>query len=268
MQVHPWRKARSLAALLWACLALFSTGAHAQVIISEVMYDPSGPNLGRQWIEVWNEGSATAAISRWAIEAEGKGHPLRLVQGTSTLLSGEHAVIAADPKKFLADWPAFSGTLLRAAISLRGRGDALALKNGTADQDRVSYSSDSGAVGDGRSLNRDSLGGWLALGPTPGATHGPVPIPAPLPIPAKASSTLPQAGQKKAVRAKKPPVPKAPKPKKVPTLTLVASSLQGTDSPRQAEPLSASQVLFLGTGIVAAAAFLIALVLRPGGSRE
>lgn len=237
-------------------------------MVSEVMYDPPGPNLGRQWMEVWNEGSTTAYLSGWTVETEGKNHPLRLIQGTSTLSVGEYAVIAEDSKKFLADWPAFSGTLLRAAIALKGRGDTLALKNGKADGDRIFYSSDSGAVGDGQSLNRALSGGWQALDPSPGMAHGPVPVPASVSVPAKAAPAPAKTAQKAARAKKAGSVPKAPKPKKVPALTLVASSLEGTDSPRQAEPLSVSQVLFLATGILAALAFLLVLLFRGGDSKE
>ena len=41
--------------------------AHANLEITEVMYDPQGANTSHQWIEVYNNGSDSIDLTNWFI---------------------------------------------------------------------------------------------------------------------------------------------------------------------------------------------------------
>ncbi|TAL49443.1 PKD domain-containing protein [Patescibacteria group bacterium] len=140
----------------------------AQVVISEIMYDLSGTDTDREWVEVQNQGSSAVDLSQWRFFEGNTNHTLNIVQGNATLGAGEYAVIADNSAKFLLDWPNFSGILFDSSFSLGNTGETLVLRDeaGT-DRDTISYSSSLGAAGDGNSLHRS--GGNLTAGtPTPG----------------------------------------------------------------------------------------------------
>src|SRR3990167_3595046 len=94
------------------CLALlFPTATSAQIIISEIMYDPAGVDSGHEWAELYNAGSDSAVInSDWRF-SDGANHTLNLVQGTSTLAAGQFAVLVDNASIFLSEHPDYAGWL-------------------------------------------------------------------------------------------------------------------------------------------------------------
>ena len=135
-------------------------------IITEIMYDLSGADTGREWIEVQNNGGEAISFAQWRFWEANANHTLTLVLGEATTSAGSFAVFADNPEKFLIDWPDFSGTLFDSSFSLANTGEALALKSGDTLIDEVSYASTTGAAGDGNSLQKTSSG-WIAAAPTP-----------------------------------------------------------------------------------------------------
>ncbi len=143
----------------------------ADVALSEIMYDLSGSDTGREWVEIVNTGGASVEIatSTWKFFEDGTNHGLNLFQGSTILPPGGFAVIVDNPQKFLLDWPAFSGTIFDSVFSLGNTGETIALKMGTTTvSDQVSYTSGQGGAGDGNSLQKVS-GVWQGTLPTPGA---------------------------------------------------------------------------------------------------
>jgi hypothetical protein len=152
-------------------MAAFPSVSHASVQITEIMYDLEGSDTGREWVEVTNRGDSAVDISAFRLFEGGVNHRLTSVQGTTVLSAGASAIIADDTTKFLADWPAFSGSLFDSSFSggLSNTGELLTLRNGDlADEDSITYSSEWGASGDGTSLAR-SGSAFSAAAPTPGA---------------------------------------------------------------------------------------------------
>lgn len=148
--------------------------AFAGVVITEIMYDLDGlSDTGREWIEIQNNGSSQIDLAGWKLFEANTNHGITAAGSqTFVLPAGAYAVIADNVEKFLADWPSFSGTFFDSLFSLSNTGEALALRNSElADSDAVTYSSDWGAQGDGKSLQKIG-GGWVAALPTPG--FGPV----------------------------------------------------------------------------------------------
>jgi hypothetical protein len=144
--------------------------AAAQVYISEIVYDPAGSDTGHEWVEVCSDSAAD--IANWKFNEANTNHGLSSVQGGTNLSVGGCAVIADDTTKFLADHSGFSGVLFDSSFSLNNTGETLALKDGTLNViDSVTYSSDSGAAGDGNSLQKIN-GVWTAAMPTPGTAQG------------------------------------------------------------------------------------------------
>lgn len=133
------------------------------------MYDLEGSDTGREWIEVLNDGPSAIDISGFKLFEGGVNHTLSIVSGSAVLSPGSYAVIADDPEKFKADWPSFSGILFDSAFSLSNSGETLTLKDASvSEEDTVSYSSSSGAAGDGLSLVR-SGSEFSAATPSPGS---------------------------------------------------------------------------------------------------
>ena len=94
-----------------------------------------------------------------------------MVQGTSSIAAGESILISNNPQKFLVDYPAYVGTLVKSAFSLINTGESLTLKdNALAALDTVTYSSSMGAAGDGNSLHLTSTGAWVPGAPNPGSS--------------------------------------------------------------------------------------------------
>ncbi len=148
--------------------------SHGQVYINEIMYDLSGSDTGREWVEVYNGGGVGVDIAGWKFleSVSASNHALTQIQGVSLIPAGGFAVISVDPTKFLLDVPGFSGNLFKASFSsLNNTGSTVVLKDGSGTVvDQAVYTSDQGANGDGNSLQKNSAS-WISATPTPGATN-------------------------------------------------------------------------------------------------
>lgn len=153
-------------------LLLLAHTVSAQVVITEIMYDPEGSDTGYEWIEIENRGSAPVVIgegkSGWKFFEDGTHHALVSVRGETTLGVGAIGVIADNADNFLEANPSFNGTLFDSSFSLKNTGETIALKNSDGvEESSVSYDPTLGAQGDGNSL-QEKDGAWVATSPTPG----------------------------------------------------------------------------------------------------
>jgi hypothetical protein len=153
-----------------AILLVFPYSIHAQVVITEVMYDLEGTDSGREWIEVKNTGTAPVDLSLWKLLEANVNHRISAV-GASEISAGGFAVIADNTDKFKADNPNFNGLLFDSAFSLGNEGETLIMRDeGGADIDSISYTPTIGGQGDRNSLQK-SQSGWIAANPTPGSEN-------------------------------------------------------------------------------------------------
>lgn len=144
---------------------LFASG---ELVIQEIMYDAPGTDTKHEWVEIFNTSNSEIVVTEWKLYEQDTNHGIVAYQGGDTLPPGGYAVIADDPATFLGDWPQFSGILFDSTFSLNNTGELLALKNGAgATVDEVTYSSSTGASGDGNSLNR-SGGSFVVAAASPG----------------------------------------------------------------------------------------------------
>lgn len=152
-------------------LSVLPQVSHAQVAISEVMYDPAGTDTKREWIEVCNVGSNSADLTTFKLFESGSNHGIVAFSGGNNLDAGACGVIADDPASFKMDYPGFSGFLFDSSFSLSNSGEQLVIKNTSdVDVDSTTYPA-TAAKGDGNSLHRS--GGTYSAGPaTPGSESG------------------------------------------------------------------------------------------------
>ncbi len=145
----------------------------ANVVINEIMYDlKDGSDTGREWIEIFNNGAEQIDLSGWKLYEAEVNHKIATTTANNFILpAGGFAVIADNQEKFLADWPNFSGVIFDSTFSLNNTGETLILRNvDLADIDTITYTSDMGANGDGKSLQKAN-NQWVANNPTPGAQN-------------------------------------------------------------------------------------------------
>ncbi|MEI6863744.1 MAG: lamin tail domain-containing protein [Candidatus Adlerbacteria bacterium] len=166
------------------CVALTCAPASAlaAVQITEIMYDVSGTDTGREWVEITNTGSSAVDVSGYKFFEANTNHGITVLSGSAVLAPGGVAVIVDDATKFAADWPAFSGVLLKSSFSLSNTGESLALKDSAlVVQHSVTYDGSMGAAGDGNSLHLSGTTftpGVADPGVYSGGASSPDPIPA------------------------------------------------------------------------------------------
>ena len=192
------------AAVFLFCIALPQL-SHAQVAITEIMYDlKSGSDAGREWVEVYNASTSSVAVTELRLFENGTNHKIIAFSGEDTLPSGSYAVIASSPATFKTDWPDFSGTLFDSAFSFSNTGETIALRDTSLTIiDSVSYQGLWGASGDGNSLNRapSGSGPFVPRMPSPGATMSATAVPPP---PPKQAAVLPKSAPVRPLSVQKP----------------------------------------------------------------
>ncbi len=170
------------------CLVIFPLSAHANIIFSEIMYDPAGTDSGHEWVELYNNGSDPISIdSNWRF-SDGSNHTLNLTQGTSTIEVGQFAIIADNPALFLTDYPDYSGNLFDSTVALANSAATMSLRNATDTMETITFTSGWGGSGNGKTLEKkdvtagDDVTNWqesFVMGGTPGLVSSLAPEPTP-----------------------------------------------------------------------------------------
>jgi hypothetical protein len=159
-----------LLAMLMASFFIFTSAkyAFASLEITEIMYDLSGSDTGREWIEIYNPDSTPVDVTKIKLFEASTNHGVSVSSGSGTLNFEGYAVISDVPSKFMTDNPSYSGMLFDSTFSLSNTGEPLELRNASGTiLDSVTYDSALGATGDGNSLQKIN-GAWTASAPTPG----------------------------------------------------------------------------------------------------
>lgn len=158
-----------------AAFLLWAQTASAQVVISEIMYDPKGTdaNAGGEWIEIQNNDSAAIDLTKWFFFEADTNHSIT-ADGAAEIPPGGYAVISRDVDVFKKYFTDFSGKLFKSSFSLKNDGESIAMKSGNKPTDpiidSVTYSSEQGAKDDGNSLQKIN-GSWISASPTPGRAN-------------------------------------------------------------------------------------------------
>lgn len=136
--------------------------------ISEIQFDPSGSDTGREWVEVFNDANSSIDLTQYKFYEENTNHGIDVLSGDKTLASGEYAVLVQDMGKFKIDFPNYTGKIFKSSFSLSNSGEALALKDKNSSiVFSVDYSSSASTAGNGLTLNYNGSS-FVKGSPTPG----------------------------------------------------------------------------------------------------
>lgn len=153
------------------------SSAFASLTINEIMYDLSGSdsanNKSREWIEIYNSGSADVSIdaSKWRFYDGGAN---RTINGGANFIipANSYVIFAGDKDTFLLDHPGFVGVVYDTGFaSLNNTNATLKIldQDGNA-VDEIAYTSSQGGSGNGNSLQKISSS-WSGATPTPGIVN-------------------------------------------------------------------------------------------------
>ena len=155
-------------------VAGFGTGvAHAQVMITEIMYNPKGVDKGGEWVEILNDGNAAVSIENIRFFEADTNHKIRESIGGTEIPAGDMAIIAQDSALFKDAYKSYQGPIFISSFNLRqmnGIGEPLGIYNVATEQmdSQIAYIPDERTNGTGASLHL-TLGGTQVPAPaTPG----------------------------------------------------------------------------------------------------
>jgi len=146
--------------------------AHANLEITEVMYDPQGANTSHQWIEVYNNGSDSIDLTNWFItDYDTSWHFRSISSDNSTILNSKsYAIIAktSNLTDFKSKNPNLIGQILKANVTLGAENGHIGLSSDK--KNIISEVSYSGAMDNGNSLQKID-NEWKESAPTPGSNN-------------------------------------------------------------------------------------------------
>lgn len=147
--------------------------SYAQLLISEIQYNPEGTDGGYEWIEVHNSGTSALSLEGVTFRESDQNHRLSHTNETLGWLipAGGFAIIADNPTKFLEKHPGFPGLLFDSSFSLLNTGELLELLHPDGELlYGFEYNPEWGGSGDGSTLGIVS-DTWQATNITPGHTN-------------------------------------------------------------------------------------------------
>ena len=162
------------------CSLALPAAAQASVSINEVMYNPNGTDSGREWIELYNDGSSDVTLvggsgkGSWRV-VDSSNHTITdpaggVGRGTLVVPAGGYLVVSTDPATFMGEYSG-SYSVAKASLSLNNTGTTVSLVDGNgATVSSVTYSASQGGNDNGASLQMASSS-WIQALPTPGATN-------------------------------------------------------------------------------------------------
>jgi hypothetical protein len=89
---------------LAAALGITGGAAHAAVMLSEIMYDPQNGDAGREWIEIYNNGTTAENIGGWQFGKPNVGQWTSAFPANTMLQPGQALVITPNAATLDSDW--------------------------------------------------------------------------------------------------------------------------------------------------------------------
>ena len=148
---------------------------HANVIFTEIMYDPSGSDDKHEWVEIYNDGSSSVDVTKYFLQTDGTGssyHSISSVTGSGFLSGNTYAVIAQDSTTFKSDYPQYAGNLFDSSWSDLSNSSGKTLVINDTNKialDQYVYNPTTNVSGDGSSIQKNSSGVWVSALATPGS---------------------------------------------------------------------------------------------------
>jgi len=147
----------------------------SDIIINEIMYNPTNSDSGHEWIEIYNTSAENVDMTNWKFYEEETNHSLNLREGSIVLPSNNYAIIADDANQFMIDYADFTGTLFDSSFSLKNTSETIAIKDGTGNLiDEITYLSEWGGNDNAKTIGKQTDSSWaesLIEGGTPGSVN-------------------------------------------------------------------------------------------------
>ncbi|WP_428239984.1 endonuclease [Gynuella sp.] len=118
---------------LLPALMLLASFSHAELMISEVLYDPPGSDSTEEWIELYNPGCSAVSLNGYSLSDNSSTYSL-----SGTVSAGAYVTVARSASGFRSLYgssPDISGM----SLSLGNSGDWVELKNGSGQVDLVAW---------------------------------------------------------------------------------------------------------------------------------
>lgn len=161
------------------CLFALPAYAHANMIITEIMYDPPGTDTNNEWVEVYNGGTDSVDLSKYYFHdagPSGTAHGIKQVGSIPTSVApGAYAIIASGGDTFAAANPGL--TVLDSSFDISDSASSTLViaedsgKPPVTIDDQAVCDPTIGGNNDGNSLQKTDSGTWIAALPTPGAAN-------------------------------------------------------------------------------------------------
>ncbi len=143
---------------------------HAQIQITEIMYDPEGSDTKREWVEIYNNSDQSIDHSTWFLHENNVFHKL-VAQAGSIVSAKSYAIIVDSIPEVLADYASYVGPIFDSVFSLNNTGETISLANSQKSLiDTFTYNSEMGAMSDGNSIQIND-GVHVVAGPTFGEVN-------------------------------------------------------------------------------------------------
>lgn len=147
-----------------ASIIFFPLCAFADLKITEIMYNPEGTDTNREWIEIHNVGNTEISLGDWFFYENDVFHRISEVE---KIKPNQYVLLAKDPGTLSGE---LGGgiSIAKSSFSLKNSGEKISIANPSREIiHSVTYSSEQGANGDGKSLQYGD-GKWAGSDPTPG----------------------------------------------------------------------------------------------------
>jgi hypothetical protein len=152
--------------------------ARGDVVITEVMFDPTGPEPASEWIEIWNGKSSARSLAGLTLrDGAGRTHLIAGAMGEVAVAPDRYVVLVRDRAAAIASgvpadaivYEYGAGLTSSEGIQLaNGASGAIAVFDGESEITSVAYGSHQFTNVDGRSAQADTQGNWSLAPATPG----------------------------------------------------------------------------------------------------
>lgn len=160
--------------VLCAAPILITRTAYAEVLITEIMYDPKGGDNGHEWVEIMNDGDTPVNIQNLRFFEADTKHRIKESVGETNIVPGAVAIIAQDSAQFKNNYQTYQGAIFLSSFSLRqqnGQGELLGIYNTATNrmEHKITYAPSEQANNTGASLHLTLSGAQVAAPATPGS---------------------------------------------------------------------------------------------------
>jgi hypothetical protein len=149
--------------------------ARGDIVITEIMFDPSGPEPANEWIEVWNGRSSARSLA--GLTMRDGAERTHVIEGEVAVAPNGYVVLVRDREAAVAAGvPAAAivyeyGAALTSSEGVQlsnGASGAVALFDGESEVTSVAYGKYQFVNVDGQSCQADAKGEWVLAPATPG----------------------------------------------------------------------------------------------------